>query len=782
MTKTKKFNRSGAFFSLPLFWQGIRKLRIPGIAMAISVIGINALSPIIQATNHPSYSYDYYDVAAEAAPRAIQRVDSFSEFAPFSILLLIFAPLLAFLMFSYLNDRGKSDFYHSIPQTRLCTYFSFTAAIAAWLVAVLTTTTLLNLLLWQLVPYHTVAFGECLALMLCILLGALMVMSMAVLAMTLTGTTVSNLFVALLLFLAARIVFWEVFEAMYDIVPTYDVERSLTRLLLFENYFPVALFSAILSGSRYSTVTLFDGANILYTLLLTLVLLALGALCYHIRRSEMANQSAPNKYMQHIYRCAVTMPLLLWPILDSAVYGFGEDHLWLYALSLLLYVLYEMTTTKKLKNVVRSLPVFGILIAICLALYGSLYGIHALVQADIPAPSQIKTIALSPTDLRLDDDAFSMDDMAIDDPQAIALVVEALDFSAPKTRREYRDLVNQSYNYEYDEYGYTNGNTTVIHKPASYDRIDVQIRLKSGRVLYRSLWIEESKNAQLLDIYYASEIYREAYLSVPTPSEAYSFHINSPGSYYYLTVEQGKRVYDVFYTEYQALSLDQQRIVKDAEYYNGNDYLPRLVVENTRQSRSLFLYVSPDLLPKTFALMAQYEIENDLTYLHGETPVRLTDALQLASSIKITDVIDLKGGQGGSVKYNLCLNLSVCPIQAYAIDNKTSSSSYLWSATFKAYDSKTTEDGENTSFERMQEILHLLQNADNLHDFDNTQKIIFFITLSWEEMPPEISKDLPYFDLRQYITLTPGEAASLVSMMGYTTAWSENIVESPVLE
>ena len=774
MTKTKKLNRSGALFSLPLFWQGIKKLRIPGIAMAISVIGLNIIMPLTAAASDRSRHAMYQNYLDSKATEwggmyeipTMRVVDSFNEFAPVALALLVFAPLLAFLMFSYLNDRGKSDFYHSIPQTRLCAYVSFSAAIAAWLSAVLLATTALNLILWSTAIYHTMMIGEILAVMACILLGSLLTMAIATLAMTLTGTTVSNLFVAVLIFLAAPIVYWECFEAMYDIAPVYLIEDSWTRLLTIENYYPFALFSAVLSGAgRYGNV-IFDGATIAYTVFLTVGLWVAGGALYHIRRSEMANQSAPNRLLQHIYRCAVTLPLLLWPLLDGIHNGFDESHLWIIFLALVLYILYELSTVKKIKPMLRSLPVFGILIAVCLTIYGSLFLVHLGVQADVPARQSVKTVSVSPSYLRLDDDQFDYKDLAIDNERAIALVMEALEFSAPLTRDDYRNIVNGIQKENYDK---PYEDAISFTPPIDYSSIDVHIKLRSGRTLHRSVWIDERKWNELKNIYFESEAYRQAYLSVPAPSAVYSVSLNLPHDYYALTSEQSAALYATFYAEYQSLSAQQQKMIKDAELYSGNDYLPRLVAHSTQSVRSLYIYVSPALLPRTFELIGQYDQEINPNSKYNEG-VSLTEALEVLSGLTITDVVSInKGGTGEeAIKYAFQMDLQANPIQMYATEDKSYYSGTLfYNATFDVYNSKTTSDGKNRDFDRVMDAVAVLRGADDLHDYGNTSKKVFYLMMSWNNFPPEIAKELSYYDCHQFITLTPSEAAALVTAMGY---------------
>jgi hypothetical protein len=61
----------------------------------------------------------------------------------------------------------------------------------------------------------------------------------------------------------------------------------------------------------------------------------------------------------------------------------------------------------------------------------------------------------------------------------------------------------------------------------------------------------------------------------------------------------------------------------------------------------------------------------------------------------------------------------------------------------------------------------VLRGADDLHDYDNTSKKVFYLMMSWNNFPPEIAKELSYYDCHQFITLTPSEAAALVTAMGY---------------
>ncbi|MBQ7337560.1 MAG: hypothetical protein IJW40_03790 [Clostridia bacterium] len=796
MTKIKKLhcNRSGKLFSLPLFLQGIKKLRVPGIAMAISVIGLNVLFPLITAASDRS-RVDYYNSLQmegwgvyEPIP-TLNAVDTFSEFAPLSMLLLAFAPLLAFLMFSYLNDRGKSDFYHAIPQTRLCVYFSFTASIVAWLSAVLLVSTSLNLLLWQLAIYHTVAIGEALALMLCILLGALLTMSIAILAMTLTGTTVSNLFVAVLIFLVARIVFWECFEALYDIIPVYDLDRSWTRLLTFDNYYPIALFLAVVAGSSSSEQVVFDGAIIAYTVVLTVVLLALGAVCYHIRRSEMANQSAPNKYLQHVYRCAVTIPLLLFVVIDAMLNGLDVDHIWVAVIALILYLLYELTTTKKLRNLPRTLPVFGILIAVCMVLYGGLYAMHAVISVDVPAKESVKSVAISPIQLRLDDDRFDMDDLAIADEEAIDIVIDALAFSAPMTRQEYydhistlehnmtnKDIIDYDTPDDYLSYGGIN----VSYTPTSYKSVDVQINLKLGRTLHRTVWMEESAYERLRTIYYATETYRDAYLSMPEESELYSLSVSTMNDYLQLKETEIKPFYTMLCNEYYALTVDEKMQVKDFSYNSNDSALPRVHLYGY-YSANTDLVLSPEFFPRTVAYIVELEKEVN----HGgskKAAEYLSEILANILALENDDfyVINSKG----ETKYYTYFDLALTPMGTYQDQQKELYNSGYYPHRYQlSFDTSdyymSVKDFDYLA--ALQSAASVLEGASDLFDYENTGKQLYYLEISYSDLPAELSLNKSSFDsFYGYVSLTSAEASALNNAIRHNVAISDPSTEKVV--
>lgn len=74
----------------------------------------------------------------EYSPSAVYNmgVVNFLQMHPLLVLTFtVFAPVMMLYLFSFLNKRNSSDFYHSLPNTRLSLFFSFFAAVMTWVIA-----------------------------------------------------------------------------------------------------------------------------------------------------------------------------------------------------------------------------------------------------------------------------------------------------------------------------------------------------------------------------------------------------------------------------------------------------------------------------------------------------------------------------------------------------------------------------------------------------------------------------------------------------------------------
>ena len=111
-------------FSFHMFLQTLKQTRLAGFIM-MAVITLISVVPIISSL---SYIKEY---------KQVNNVGGISGNYFLVLVFIIVVPVISLIVWSFLNKRSGSDFYHSIPYTRLCIYLSKTAAILTWIAGIL---------------------------------------------------------------------------------------------------------------------------------------------------------------------------------------------------------------------------------------------------------------------------------------------------------------------------------------------------------------------------------------------------------------------------------------------------------------------------------------------------------------------------------------------------------------------------------------------------------------------------------------------------------------------
>ncbi len=525
-------------FSTKLYLQGLRKVRNAGIAMAIIVIVLNALVPVFALIEEQSLW--------PGTLRVVSPI-SISLFAPFGVTMILFAPLLVYSMFSYLNERKSSDFYHSIPQKRICVYLSFIASIMTWIVSVLLASVVVNSILWSLTKYYSVSAEAIWLSFAAFFIIAVMMAGFMTLAMMITGTTISNCLVFLLLLLFVRAIGLFFITCLEDLAPMFVLDTSWLHIFDLEFFMPLQILLGIFDGDE----SVFHAAGMyVYWLVVGILLFALAGFFYCRRRSENATKSAPNRIMQHIYRIAVTFPFVLLGV-TFIIYENELDayHLIFFVVALLVYVIYELITTKKIKSVLRSLPLFAIPALLCFVFLGSVYGTRAALYLAVPEEDEIESVAL-------DGDYYSSayeyrvaTDIYVHDANVIKDVAQALEDS--KTWGGYKSGASLEKVDGYTEEVYTEGETR-------YYSSTISVKLRSGKIKEYNLYSPINVRTRILN---ADEC-RAAYLTLPSRESIGDIYVSFGG---YSTSHNGDDAYALwscFTQEYASLSEDVKFAVK----------------------------------------------------------------------------------------------------------------------------------------------------------------------------------------------------------------------------
>lgn len=642
-----------SFFSPKLYWEGVKKTRVVGIAFtAISTI-ISALIPFIMMLDWYSTPEEYrsnYTVSA-------------MEFCIPALLIMIPASIILVLnMFSYLNKRSESDFYHAIPYKRSCVYVSFMSAVLSWLALASLLSIAFAAFFFWIHPGTSVALSiPFINLGICFLLGATLAATTAV-AMTLTGTTISNLLIVILMLCFVPVVGLLFITLLGEIVPLLYVPLTPARFLQPEFSLPLAVFEVLMMG--YDESVLFSNAPmIVYTIIVTLLLLVVGCLIYMFRKSEMASKSAPNNLLQHIYRCAVSLPFALFAVM--MIY-FNEDFsifLVLVVVTLLVYFMYELITTKRFKNLAKAIPFLGVLVAGCLVFVGSAELTKALTLSYSPSADELDSIGeiSDPVVMHYYNPTYEeikTGEIEIDAPEAFEIVSASLADTIERTKNGTL--------YDYDDRHY--------YDKENYEDYEFSFRLvkitdKSGKVCGREIRMSMKDYNRLSELFLESDDYSAALIQMPSDSEVQ--YIYTYGMGYIYSGEDREKLWKSLLEEYNSLTVEQKIAYKSSidNYYGdvwteeqvGDDssYLPQyttlttLAVSGTvgTQTFESEYPLRSDLFPKTcelyVSLINNCESEGDPEYGYYQTygADNLRETMKLLDSDKMNS-FSLEVGPG----------------------------------------------------------------------------------------------------------------------------------------
>ena len=219
----------------------------------------------------------------------------------------VFAPILTLKAFDFLDSRAGSDLFHSMPVKRRTLAANFLAAESIWLVIIIGGSMLLSSvcckILYRSITLDTTYLWICFLQM----LAASVLVEMSVfLAMTVTGTFLTNIVTALGLIFVPRILIIAAGEMLSQLVPMIST-RHLP--LLFTNRLNIVtglVFGALQGRSFYGEAgPLYYAPSVLYTFLLAAVYAAAGCVLFVRRPSETAGCSALGEKLQSVIRIGI---------------------------------------------------------------------------------------------------------------------------------------------------------------------------------------------------------------------------------------------------------------------------------------------------------------------------------------------------------------------------------------------------------------------------------------------------------------------------------------------
>lgn len=581
------------FFDPGLYADALRQLRFVGLAGTLLLCLEAVIIPIgILISNRRSESYGAVFV---------QSVDGITMHPLLILTYCVMAPLMMLYLFQFLNKRAASDFYHAIPNSRVSLFFSFFAAVMTWLAAAAVASTLLSLAGFLLLGASvSVNVFSLLILLFNSLAGCLFVCGAMAVAMCLTGTLFTNVTVSLLIIFMPRLLLAVFCSALQGMLPMIS---SLYFIPPLDSQYNVVtnLFFGAFNGNAELSFTFIGGG--IYTLSIGALYTGLASWLFHRRKSETAGKAAPNRALQTLYRLLISMLVCLFPCVFIAASILNREtvdgeslftYVVFYLGAVLVYFLYELFTTRKWRNLLRSIPALGILLLMNAAFTGGIVAAYYSTLSFRPAAEDMEAVRFIN---RSDDDYFNIktSTVKLSDPAIQEIVAQRLHYTLELAKESPQSYYDAQYEL-----------SMTVQQVAIY---------LPGRTLYRNILLSSKNLNDIAAILGENSTYREAYQSLPEHPNVSVSGLNAKQAaeiYAVMRDEIAGLDFAVWY-RYLQLGGDFSHQGLGAYDYDVNSLLNGASVRFSgaigARSYSTSIPLGP-LLPKTCALYMRYVNEN----------------------------------------------------------------------------------------------------------------------------------------------------------------------------
>ena len=647
-------NKSNRLFHMGLFAESLRQVRMMGLVYLLLCLIFAILPPLLGAGSV------FYPVTG---PEHAIVLYFYDYIAPVT---------LGYALFGYLTRRNASDFYHSLPVTREAAYFSRTAAIATYLLITTVVTVAASMGAYAMAG-SAVKFAQLPLLVSYHFAAQMLVLSCTLVGLSAAGTHFSSVVVTgLALFLPQLILF--ILYAMIEATAQTVLPETLCFLLDIPLNIPAGMIAYLLNGGSAlvndaTAYTLYFPAH-LYTLGLAAVMLLIGCVIHNRRRSEIARSAAPNPFLQHLYRCLISLPLFL--IIGMMIasgeewYADSESYILLTVIGLLVYFLYELITTRKWRNLFGALKVLPLMLIVALVLPWLGFGIGHAVDGRVPAREKIESVTLdirsqhtnSPNYELIALSRYEYKDEALLDVmhEALAMTVDYYEHNgnylgAVETVALVDDL------YEKD-----------IYASGGYRTMDVQYNLKGGKSEVRRIRLTPEQYNKVFELRVKDEGFRKIVETLPEEKQISGMrmagHMLTAADVDFSDITS-ELIWEVFTEEYAKLTPEEQMYISgistridsvgftaeypiavdyeyaqseedglEPYYYDTDNMLQVVGFEGLRAFNSSYRVTT--LTPETMELMMRYT--NDVAALSGTS---LEDILGSINDLKNEESVSL---------------------------------------------------------------------------------------------------------------------------------------------
>lgn len=562
------------YFDKELILEGISQLKLPGLIILLITVLASVLPAIFNWMSYKNYVNNLSEIHVyimEVSPILVP----FFYLAPF---------IFCLVLFSFLNNRKGSDFYHSIPQTRICLFLSYTVSIIAWLFGIIVLTVLPASLVYAVsglnfnpifIPYLIFTFFA----------GSLLVTACMLLAMSITGTVFTNIILfGLILFLPRFITSL----AIQNITNLNILWPNFGGLARVDYNIPVKFIFRYFINTNSSNDSFYTSIPaIVYSIILAIIYLAVACVLFRYRKSETAGSSAPNTALQHVYRCVVTLPFALCIpiiIISNGVQNYLPVIISLTVVSIIVYFLFELLTTKSVKKMIKSAPMLLAVVAVC-AVFGATVGaVKSSILNFTPAASEIESVSISPIVVGRMDSLYGFEnvkDLWYNDDSLKSVVSEALSDNVKSLKTEQYVDPNCSYY--------------------------VSFHMKNGRYVQRKIYTNDDQTSEIEKWMLSNDEYLDNLLKLPPDNIISSIVVgNIPDK------SDVRKLWESYKSEYSTLSKSEKKsfisnYLSTQQSQSASDFIDYIIISGVNGS-DIYTYYYPiySSMSKTVSLYFEF--------------------------------------------------------------------------------------------------------------------------------------------------------------------------------
>ena len=544
-------------FSKHLYKEALRQ----GLAIGIIFTALFLMFSVIQCIG------SFNDIQmAETIPEydRILTIDGSNFNVLYMLAFYVMAPLLIFNAFNFLTQRSRSDFYHSIPHTRVCLYLSTLTGALTWMLIAVAVPALFSLPIYYLMSASSsflyVNLASILLLLFNTLAACLVTAGVATIAVSITGMYFPCVIVfGLILFLPKVLLF--IFTHQICSFLPFMTTHSFGIFGSLRYSIPADILLSSLTSNDISWWDSSIGAGI-YSLCFGILLMGLGLLLFQKRKSEAAGQSAPNTVLQHIYRTAVGLAVSLLPLMLLINDGFSLAILFLYGLAVIACFAYELITTRKLRNLKRATVSIAALVLLNIMIF---VGIFASCQ--ILKGKKIEVAGFRNSE--------QLVEISTDTPTYEGLMIKDIVIDDAAICKMVEDAYNRTV---------ANGSTMGSYSYSRYYYSNIQLISKTGGKFYRKIAFTQEEYAKIHSYLSTNAHYKENYIKMPQAPE--SFTANCVGNR-----EYDQKIYETLLNEVKNFSFEQWQSLL------GTGNMQEIAAEEQKYTQDGISFIEPASIP-----------------------------------------------------------------------------------------------------------------------------------------------------------------------------------------